>query len=693
MSPGHRSIDAKGPSPCQSCHQAHGQALTHPTQHRYSFTNPEQGYGVTAHVIPDSEFGASSNINTIRPACLSSRSADTDKSSELLLLAQPQFAEKAVSIRRVSTNPFLPDEITRVNSISSSLVSQPTGGTRQGSIHPVRDGNGIGDGHSYGSGSSSANASSDILPFGGGRREPHASTSQPRLLGSASIEANSLRSNVIAVGDRRPSVLSGGLADGPDTDKLSIRKISIGGWEAQVQVQAAGIGSSRLPVRTLSPSVYSSTQGHRHAHSRPNQPQPPIPGSSKSDFHSAFSEPLPNIALDQGGTIAVESPVPSPHPFSSTSLRRSSVMAEPTMSFPVPRIRTSQISIPAIAHLPHRDHYHSRPESLCLDGSPRGGPVQSTEQNKDHSYSDARYAPSRQISLALPTGSSTRALKSAPLHSATHGRRQRSDDSSGSVPIPNLERGEPLGSSDEGGMFGDWRGFPPKTSTTETYSYHTAREDKDEHNDHSTSIPEIGLTVSPATPDQPQPQIQSKPRAPAQALARLDGSQQQRPTGTVLTGGLAGGDEGLTADRTRTGAASDSPSPDDKRLSSSSKTSRITYLADVVKEEEEQKRLSLISPFASSCAGSADHNKPPAPSPLPEAHIAVGRQRGQLLGGGSNARLPSLSPLRMEQGLGLNFALAPGIGMGIALGLGAGAETRGSRRQSEGDADGMPRVL
>ncbi|WVF72897.1 hypothetical protein IAT40_007715 [Kwoniella sp. CBS 6097] len=575
------------------------------------------------HKIPDSEFGTL----TTRTQSISSRAA-INKSDDRTL-AQPHFAEQALSIRRLSINPFLPDEITRVNSISSTLMtnSQPTS---------------LPDPSSHGCyihepDCPSAQTSSDILPHGGGRKGSHASSAQPRLLGSTGLEANSLKSNVVAVGDRRPSVLSGGLAAGADTDKLSIRKISIGGWEDQAEVQAAGIDPSSLPVRML-PSFYAHNY-HQHEPSR----------SSRSDSQMF---PPPKLNIDRE---PVESPVPSPHPFSSTSIRRSSFMAEPTIAFPVPRIRMSQISIPPVAHVQQKS---SKPESLDLDGSLRGRTPTSGVKDKGD---DEGWRPIRQVSLALPTNGSMRALKSAPLYSAVpsssgHIRESHSSFGYGS----DLERGIALGSSEEGGMFGDWRGFPLKTWDT----YHTA------HENHSG--PEIGFTVSPATPYQPG--------TPAQALAQLDGCQRPGVSLRTRTEGVIDG--GLNVDWANA-------SPDDKRSSTSSKTSRITYLADVVKEEEEQKRQSLLSASSSTTTASPDQRKPPAP--LPEAHIGLGRPKSQL----SGDRPPSLSPLGMEQGLGLNFALAPGMGVGIAFGLGPGKETKGARRQSQGGDpdDGLPRVL
>ncbi|WVR00099.1 hypothetical protein IAU59_007241 [Kwoniella sp. CBS 9459] len=634
--------------PCNACRQSH-------IASRSTLSAEDSG---KIHMIPDSEFGTapifkkeSTHKSTRTSSFVSaftdksqSQSQSQNQSPDLLVLAQPHFAEKACSIRRVSINPFLPDEITRVNSISSTLTNQPSTSLPQRTSPAQVHGS-----------PSAANSSSDVLPYRGGRRASHASTVQPRLLGgSNTIEANSLKSNVVAVGDRRPSVLSGGLADGPDTERLSVRKISVGGWEDQVVVQAAGVDPSKLPVKKL-PSFYAHDHGHQQQH-------PSACGPSRMSEDSLAFQP-PRLILDQG---PIGNPVPSPHPFSTASIRRSSFIAEPNtrIEFPVPRIRNLQISIP-VPTLTH--HKMVRPGSLDLDG-----PVRRRKRGHHAADSD-RGKPSRQVSLALPTNCSTRALKSAPLYSATTGTPFSSDPwleygadlEGGDAPDPESKTSS---SSDwEGGMFGDWRGFPPKTSET----YHTA------HGNHSVPEMQIGLAVLPATP-QPYPY---QPGTPAKALAQLDGTQH---TGITVSVNETGG-KGIAKDDGLDRSGVDS---DDKRSSSrsSNRTSRITYLADVVKEEE-QNRLSILCSSSSSVSTSSpDQIKPPAP--LPEVHLGMGNTKRQL-----GDRPPSLSPLRMGHGLGLNFALAPGMDMGMAQGLEPAAEARGPRSLSGRDDDGLPRVL
>ncbi|KIR36585.1 hypothetical protein I352_01543 [Cryptococcus deuterogattii MMRL2647] len=62
---------------------------------------------------------------------------------------------------------------------------------------------------------------------------------------------------VTAVGDRRPSVLSGGLSDRKESDQLTLRKISAGGKEELIQINPASIDPSMIPsLMDLSLSQY-----------------------------------------------------------------------------------------------------------------------------------------------------------------------------------------------------------------------------------------------------------------------------------------------------------------------------------------------------------------------------------------------------------------------------------------------------
>lgn len=133
---------------------------------------------------------------------LRNTNVQTGNADERGNISQPHFLDRIINVRKLSRNPYLPDVVTRVQSVTSTMsiqIQKP------------------------------AKASSEVLAFGGGHRASHASTLNPNLLGCQGVKANSIAEGVIAVGDRRPSVLSGGLSDKKENDKLPLRKISAGG--------------------------------------------------------------------------------------------------------------------------------------------------------------------------------------------------------------------------------------------------------------------------------------------------------------------------------------------------------------------------------------------------------------------------------------------------------------------------------
>ncbi|ODO03590.1 hypothetical protein L198_02439 [Cryptococcus wingfieldii CBS 7118] len=290
-------------------------------------------------------------------------------------ISELHYVEKSIDVRRLNHNPYAPDLITRVNSISSTLASKEP-----------------------------ANTSSDVLPFGGGRRASHASAVDPNRLGYQGVEANALSHGVIAVGDRRPSVLSGGLSDRRESDTLSVRKVSFGGGEEMVNVQAAGIDQSKLPVRR-------SSNPSRSFSRRP----------SIKDGELQHDEQL--------------EPVPFSHPFSATSLSSSTSLTRGGVGSasivpPVPALQQPP---------PPRKNIQNRPGSLKLTST-------STRQS-------SHPPPSILASAYDPvTGVSTKALKSALITSPEMDEMSTGSDISEDFVEPTP------------GVFEAWKGFPQQGS-------------------------------------------------------------------------------------------------------------------------------------------------------------------------------------------------------------------------------------
>ncbi|WRT70144.1 uncharacterized protein IL334_007138 [Kwoniella shivajii] len=446
-------------------------------------------------------------------------------------LSQPHFQEKRITIRRLSSNPYLPDEYTKVNSLSSTLGE--------------------------------ANPSSDILPYGGGRRSSYVSMTQSFLPGDPEIGCKSLAQENHESDSRRLTAFSGGLAE---KDRLSVRRVSVGGHEDVLNLKVKALNTN-----TAVPPAHSC---YFTQHRRSTSTQPP---------------PLPTLDPSSTSTNEAED-LPSPHPFSAASLRRSSFVSHPPMQFPVPHIRRPER---ASANSSNRQ----RPETLQIASQHPNSlsPVSigTSGQSMEHR---------RRNSLIVPTASPNQAMKSASTSIGSHIPDTAS--SFGHDPIP--PKAQDLNT------FHSWQGFRPS--------------------EHANVIPRIELPISPTTPSE------GRRGTPSAAFAQLNSNNSSSTTLQVTT-------------------------PNSGLERSPSSCSKITYLAEVVKEEE--KRISSIR-------SSPDNMYPPGDR-------IVGSRKSMI-----DSQAPALSPLRLERGLGIHSALGAGMGIGMAVGLGAG--------EVEVD-DGQPRAI
>ncbi|WVQ84681.1 hypothetical protein IAT38_006836 [Cryptococcus sp. DSM 104549] len=440
-------------------------------------------------------------------------------------LSQPHFAEKSVSVRRLTHNPYAPDVISRVHSISSTLHTDISGSS--GEQEPAK-------------------ASSEALPFGGGRRGSHASTTQPALLGYQGVEANSIAHGVVAVGDRRPSVLSGGMPDRKESDTLSVRRVSAGGAEDVVCVKPASIDLAQLPVRVVG-SGPEQTHGQRGR--RPSikdgelQPPSPPPSGTMPPSHPFNTSPHNRNTRSTSSTPATQPPS-DPFPILPGSI-----------AFPTPYVPRM--------NKPPLGRKTSRPDSLRL-----------TSVRRQMTGDSA-------IGQGATTGASVMALKSAPLGSA-------SADTLNTVSTSENEESG-VGSSQEHinepeptpHLFEAWKGFPQRASASAKAVFLQPRHSQPppplSHTLPQIIVPAGGEAdgeISPTTPRRAAVQPTPTLKVPTPSTAA------PVPTPT-LSGGLA--PPGATT-----------PAPDNKRSSTDSRASKITYLADVVKENEEKRRSAVV---------------------------------------------------------------------------------------------------
>ncbi|OXG29644.1 hypothetical protein C367_02091 [Cryptococcus neoformans Ze90-1] len=430
------------------------------------------------HQQHDQENGLMVSVDNEIPS-LRNTNVQTGNADERGNISQPHFLDRIINVRKLSRNPYLPDVVTRVQSVTSTMsiqIQKP------------------------------AKASSEVLAFGGGHRASHASTLNPNLLGCQGVKANSIAEGVIAVGDRRPSVLSGGLSDKKGNDKLPLRKISAGGKEELIQINAASIDSSGLPVKKTA----SSSDG------RPSISRQPSFKSDRLDKRNTYQE------------------WPSAHPVSPAELRANATVPHGSIIPPIPHILT--IQAPLCSH--KKDHQkRQRPDSLKL--------ASATLQRKANGPHNLITAPT----AGLTTSVSMLAMKSAPLAISPETDRINLDSATASE--------DQYESGPTPGLFEAWKGFPSKATTAKAAIIKAPR-----HEPSKITIP-------------PQPDMASVSHLTVQsasATGRLHPSPG--PSLTIQVSPMGS-----------------------ERFSTEHCTSKITYLADVVKENEAKRKSATPIPL------------------------------------------------------------------------------------------------
>ncbi|WWC64483.1 uncharacterized protein I303_107093 [Kwoniella dejecticola CBS 10117] len=297
----------------------------------------------------------------------------------------------------------------------------------------------------------------------------------------------------------------------------------------------------------------------------------------------------------------------APHPFSQAALQRSSFIS-PTIDFPVPHVRMPERSRPR----------PQRPGTLVI---PSTSPVPS-------GLSSDRTLVERSGSLVVPTATSTQALKSAsstPSHSPQPKSSIDTCSSFGTDPVP-IEG--------QGYFTRGWNGFQQHVNNQQNQMNKSSEQ--------VNIIPRIEIPISPTTP-----RLRRKGTI-SDAFRRLN---ENAPSSHGAKEDDAEPHERCEADEKVERRDRDQEKGHKKTPSDASK---ITYLADVVKEDQEQKRVS------------SSRQSTPV-SLYPPNDIVAGPSQSSIGG-----RPPTLSPLKMEHGLGVHSGIAAGLGVGMVVGMSQG---------------------
>lgn len=173
--------------------------------------NGQHGDSTTHSLASSHESSASSLVTQNSSQPLVSRGEQGRKDS---LAQQSHFAQKSISVRRISINPAQPDVIQRVNSISSTLLAED-------------------------------DPQSDSLPYGGRKSS---------IGGFMAYDEIVSEGGQVAIGERRPSVLND-----PEGGVVDVRRVSVGGGEDMVRVRSAS-QSVMARQRSLPQFDFSASQ-------------------------------------------------------------------------------------------------------------------------------------------------------------------------------------------------------------------------------------------------------------------------------------------------------------------------------------------------------------------------------------------------------------------------------------------------
>ncbi|KAK8853292.1 hypothetical protein IAR55_003996 [Kwoniella newhampshirensis] len=439
-----------------------------------------------------------------------------------ILVSQPHFSEKAISIRRLSLHPHKPDMIQRLNSVTSTLHEGPVSTQCQGTTVTTQDSiSDLGpDPHIM-----SEDLREAAVLSGGGRQSSDLSAAiDPRNNPLAIMEPQSLTPSVIEVGNRRSSVLSGGMSTmGTRTDgagRLSLRKVSAGGGEENVIVEAAGV---HLTQQSSSSDIWSNLL-----------PDPESLTSSRyvrGESNTSQGQERSRLSVDQSFPA---------HPYSSASLSRTSIIPSQSMTFPIPQVPTMQSphSSRTLFTFKSIPRFKNRPDSLVLAQTSLT-PIQRVEKLSIPSLSNSSSTDSN--SGGMTTSPSTKGIKS-PLLTTLRGEVDIdtcSDHAAGGSEASDDGYWDDYGDmaiEPTPGLFEAWRGFPPKIEKvakgTIIQPHPSSRNDQVPHkqsavsvspgkaNDHPSSGETQRQQYTPHVPHTPEDTVKNSNTIVAQPASR-----------------------------------------------------------------------------------------------------------------------------------------------------------------------------
>ncbi|WWD03737.1 hypothetical protein V865_001793 [Kwoniella europaea PYCC6329] len=412
------------------------------------------------------------------------------------------------------------------------------------------------------------------------------------------------------------------------SDNFAIRRISVGGKEDTLNIPkgySLDSGWEDIPIRR------SFTENQRDS----IQELPTIVTSfSPLPYQTPIASGKSGQGEESGGDL------PSPHPFSAASLRRSSFISQPPIEFPIPHIKLPQKAM--------QKERQNRPGSLNIPSYTASSPSQFTSLSGT-TYVDGNggRSDSQSLNMAVRSASSTQAIKSCVTPLPKSSVDTCSSFGHNAFDGTEIQREK---------YFEDgWNGFADQDRKCTPGGEEGSR---------GRLIPKIEIPISPTTPT-----TYITDDLPASIMDQVG-------EGSKLAQTQVQGDSKYT-DKSADFKLSDDKQNDHKRTPSQltissptqtpnihkrapSNASRVTYLSDVVKEKEEEEEIQRRSVY------STPEELYPAEGGLAGKRTNSTEQNGKV----------KICPQRKNgdrpASNGIQSALATGLGVGMVVGMSQG---------------------
>ncbi|WVQ66900.1 uncharacterized protein L199_005091 [Kwoniella botswanensis] len=411
-------------------------------------------------------------------------------------------------------------------------------------------------------------------------------------------------------------------------DKVSMRRINVGGEEDTLNIPKGCTLDDDwedIPIRR------SFTENQRDTSQE-------LPTIVTSFSPLSYRTPIASDKSGQGEESGED--LPSPHPFSAASLRRSSFISQPPMQFPIPHIKLPEKVI--------QKERQNRPGSLNIPSHTTSSPSQFISLS-GITYVDGNggRSDSQSLNMAVRSASSTQAIKSCvtplPKLSVDTCSSFGHDPADGT----QLQRAK---------YFEDgWNGFADQDRACTPRGKEGTR---------GRLIPKIEIPVSPTTPttyitnDLPASIMDQAGEGSKVAQSQVQGDSKRNDTSADLK---LSNDKPNYHKRTPSQLTISSPNqtPNNHKKAPSN-ASCVTYLSDVVKEKEEEEEIQRRSVYST-----------PEELYTPEGGLAGKRSNWTEQNG--KVKICPLSRSRDRPASnGIQSALATGLGVGMVVGMSQG---------------------